>query len=582
MSWSSMSDGTGQDAHSCDVLVIGAGAAGLTTAITARKLGLDVLVVEKEPVFGGTTALSGGWLWVPCSSHALKAGIVDSLDSAREYLRSEIGASFDAAKVDAYLENAPRMVDFLERETAVRFMLGPTYPDYHPDQPGGKAAGRAICAMPFDGRELGADLARLRLPVREMTLYGLKVGSGPDFHHFLNARRSLRSAWHVTRRIARHAADVLLHGRDLLLMSGNALAARLARSALDLGIPVWLNAPAVELLQDTGAYGTIRVRGAIVQVKGKPVHVSARCGVVCAGGGFSHDLARRQQLFAHKPAAGEHYSLAAPGNTGDGLRLAESVGGYVETRMVAAAPWMPVSRVSYADGSSGTYPHSYERGKPGVIAVTVAGTRFANESNSYHDVVQALIDTQADGQPLSAFLVCDHRFVQRYGLGIAKPFPLPLRPYLRSGYLLRAGTLAALAAKAGIAPEALERTVAQFNANVALGTDPDFGRGTNAYNAYQGDPAHRPNPCLASIVHPPFYCVKIVPGDLGTFMGIATNAWGGVINRSGAPVEGLFAVGNDMASLFDGHYPGPGSNLGPAMTFGYLCARYMAGQFNPS
>jgi succinate dehydrogenase/fumarate reductase flavoprotein subunit len=582
MSWSSMPAGTGQDAHSCDVLVIGAGAAGLTTAITARKLGLDVLVVEKEPVFGGTTALSGGWLWVPCSSHALKAGIVDSLDSAREYLRSEIGASFDAAKVDAYLENAPRMVDFLERETAVRFMLGPTYPDYHPDQPGGKAAGRAICAMPFDGRELGADLARLRLPVREMTLYGLKVGSGPDFHHFLNARRSLRSAWHVTRRIARHAADVLLHGRDLLLMSGNALAARLARSALDLGIPVWLNAPAVELLQDTGPYGTIRVRGAIVQVKGKPVHVSARCGVVCAGGGFSHDLARRQQLFAHKPAAGEHYSLAAPGNTGDGLRLAESVGGYVETRMVAAAPWMPVSRVSYADGSSGTYPHSYERGKPGVIAVTVAGTRFANESNSYHDVVQALIDTQADGQPLSAFLVCDHRFVQRYGLGIAKPFPLPLRPYLRSGYLLRAGTLAALAAKAGIAPEALERTVAQFNANVALGTDPDFGRGTNAYNAYQGDPAHRPNPCLASIVHPPFYCVKIVPGDLGTFMGIATNAWGGVINRGGAPVEGLFAVGNDMASLFDGHYPGPGSNLGPAMTFGYLCARYMAGQFNPS
>jgi succinate dehydrogenase/fumarate reductase flavoprotein subunit len=577
-----MPDGTGRDAHSCDVLVIGAGAAGLTTAITARKLGLDVLVVEKEPVFGGTTALSGGWLWVPCSSHALNAGIVDSLDSAREYLRSEIGASFDAAKVDAYLENAPRMVDFLERETAVRFMLGPTYPDYHPDQPGGKAAGRAICAMPFDGRELGADLARLRLPVREMTLYGLKVGSGPDFHHFLNARRSLRSAWYVTRRIATHAADVLLHGRDLLLLSGNALAARLARSALDLGIPIWLNAPAVELLQDTGANGTIRVRGGIVHVKGKPVHVSARCGVVCAGGGFSHDLARRQQLFAHKPAAGEHYSLAAPGNTGDGLRLAESVGGYVETRMVAAAPWMPVSRVSYADGSSGTYPHSYERGKPGVIAVTVAGTRFANESNSYHDVVQALIDTQVDGQPLSAFLVCDHRFVQRYGLGIAKPFPLPLRPYLRSGYLLRAGTLAALAAKAGIAREALERTVTQFNAKVALGTDPDFGRGTNVYNAYQGDPAHRPNPCLAPIVRPPFYCVKIVPGDLGTFMGIATNAWGGVINRGGAPVEGLFAVGNDMASLFDGHYPGPGSNLGPAMTFGYLCARYMAGQFNPS
>ncbi|MES2972174.1 MAG: FAD-dependent oxidoreductase [Pseudomonadota bacterium] len=582
MSWSSMPDETGQDAHSCDVLVIGAGAAGLTTAITARKLGLDVLVVEKEPVFGGTTALSGGWLWVPCSSHAVKAGIADSLDSAREYLRSELGASYDAAKVDAYLENAPRMVDFLERETAVRFMLGPTYPDYHPDQPGGRAAGRAICAMPFDGLELGADLARLRPPVREMTLYGLKVGSGPDFHHFLNARRSLRSAWYVMRRIARHAADVMRHGRDVLLMSGNALAARLARSALDLGIPLWLDAPAVELLQDTGADGTVQVRGAIVRLKGRPVHVSARCGVVCAGGGFPHDMARRQQLFAHKPAAGEHYSLAAPGSTGDGLRLAESAGGYVDASFVAAAPWMPVSRVPYADGSSGTFPHSYERGKPGVMAVTASGTRFANESNSYHDVVQALIATQAGGRPVHAFLVCDHRFVQRYGLGIAKPFPLPLRPYLRSGYLQRAGTLAALAGKAGIVPEALERTVAEFNANAALGTDPAFGRGVNAYNAYQGDPAHRPNPCLAPIVQPPFYCVKIVPGDLGTFMGIVTNAHGGVLNRNGTPIEGLFAVGNDMASLFAGHYPGPGSNLGPAMTFGYLCARYMAGRLNPS
>lgn len=583
---SSSAADTGPDAQGgdvlVDVLVIGAGAAGLTTAITARKLGLEVLVVEKEPVFGGSTALSGGWLWVPCSPHAVKAGIVDDLDSARDYLRSEIGDFYDAAKVDAYLENAPRMVEFLERETVVRFTLGPTYPDYHPDQPGGKAAGRAICAMPFDGRELGEDLARLRPPVREMTLYGLKVGSGPDFHHFFNARRSVRSAWYVLCRIAKHAADVMRHGRDMLLMNGNALAARLARSALDLGIAVWVDAPAVDLLQDTGADGVARVRGAIVRYKGRSVRVSARCGVVCAGGGFSHDLARRQQLFAHKPSAQDHFSLAAPGNTGDGLRLAESAGGYVESHYIAAAPWMPVSRVPYADGSAGTFPHSYERGKPGVIAVTTAGTRFANESDSYHDVVQALIATQTNGKPVSAFLVCDHRFVRRYGLGIAKPFPLPLRPYLRSGYLLRAPTLAGLAAKAGIDADALERTVAEFNANAALGTDPAFGRGINAYNAYQGDPAQRPNPCLAPILQAPFYCVKTVPGDLGTFMGIATNAHGGVLSRGGAPIEGLFAVGNDMASLFGGHYPGPGSNLGPAMTFGYLCAHHMAGRLNPS
>jgi succinate dehydrogenase/fumarate reductase flavoprotein subunit len=564
------------------VLVIGAGAAGLTAAITARRCGLDVLVVEKEAVFGGTTALSGGWLWVPCSPHAQRAGIDDSLDSARQYLRGEIGSAYDAARIDAYLENAPRMVDFLERETSVRFMLGPTYPDYHPDRPGGKAAGRALCAVPLDGRALGADLARLRPPVREMTLYGLKVGSGPDFHHFFNARRSLRSALYVARRIARHAADVMLHGRDMLLMSGNALAARLARSALDLGIPLWVQAPAVALLQEDGADGTRRVTGAVVRMEGREVRVLARRGVVCAGGGFPHDLVRRRALYAHHPAPGEHFSLAAPGNTGDGLRLAESAGGYVDSRCAAAAPWMPVSRVPYADGSAGTFPHSYERGKPGAIAVTAAGTRFANESDSYHDVVQALIGTQTEGQPVSAFLVCDHRFVQRYGLGMAKPFPLPLRPYLRSGYLLRADSLAALARQAGIAPDVLERTVADFNAHAERGEDPAFGRGRNAYNAYQGDPANRPNPCLAPILQAPFYCVKILPGDLGSFMGIATNAHGGVLARDGRAVPGLFAVGNDMASIFAGHYPGPGSNLGPAMTFGYLCARYMAGQLSPS
>jgi len=243
---------------------------------------------------------------------------------------------------------------------------------------------------------------------------------------------------------------------------------------------------------------------------------------------------------------------------------------------------MPVSRVRYSDGSEGTFPHSYERGKPGVIAVTAAGVRFANESNSYHDVVQALIATQVNGQPVSAFLVCDHRFVQCYGLGIAKPFPLPLGPYLRSGYLLRAGTLDSLAEKAGIAPQALERTVAGFNANAVLGQDPEFGRGINAYNAYQGDPANLPNPCLAPILRAPFYCVKIVPGDLGTFMGIVTNAHANVLAPNGTPIKGLYAVGNDMASIFGGHYPGPGSNIGPAMTFGYLCAQHMAGQLTPS
>lgn len=555
----------------CDVLVIGAGAAGLAAAVTAKKAGLDVLVVEKDAVFGGTTALSGGWLWIPCNPLAQRAGIVDSLAKARTYLEHELGAQFDGTRIDAYLAHGPRMVDFFERETAVRFLLGTGYPDYHPAQPGGTAGGRAICAEPFDGRELGEQLAQLRPPVREMTLFGLKVGSGPDFAHFFNARRSLRSALYVGRRIFRHAADVARHGRDVLLMSGNALVARLAKTAFDLDIPLWLSAPALALVVEEG-----RVAGAHVRHEGRTVIVRARRGVVLAAGGFAHDLARRQRLYEHAPAADEHYSLAAPGSTGDGLRMAESAGGSVDETYVSAAPWMPVSRVPYRDGTFGTYPHSFERGKPGGIVVTPDGRRFTNESDSYHDVVRAMIRNHVPGKPAAAFLIGDARFVERYGIGMAKPFPLPLGPYLRSGYLQRGRTIVELAAQIGVVPAVLAATVTEFNTHAARGEDPAFGRGTNAYNHYQGDPRNAPNPCLAPIVTPPFYAVRMLPGDLGTFMGVRTDAVGAVLDARGTPIRGLFAIGNDMASIFGGHYPGPGANIGPAMTFGYICARHLA------
>jgi succinate dehydrogenase/fumarate reductase flavoprotein subunit len=553
------------------VLVVGAGAGGLATAVTARLAGLDVLVVEKEPQFGGTTALSGGWIWVPCSHHARAAGIEDSLDAARRYLESELGGRFDASRVDAYLGNAAPMVEFFEQKTAVRFMLGREYPDYHPTQPGGAAGGRALCPVPFDGRELGERLAWLRPPVREMTLYGLKVGSGPDFHHFFNARRSPRSAMYVARRVLRHVSDVARHGRDVLLLSGNALMARLGKSAFDLGIPLWLRAPAQSLVLDGK-----RVAGARVVHEGHVVEVRASRGVLLASGGFARDPQRRRALYPHAPEADEHFSLTAPGDTGDGLRMAEAAGAVVDASLVSAAPWMPVSRVPYADGTFGVYPHSYERGKPGAILVGPDGRRFVNESDSYHDVVAAMLARRAPATPAHAFIVADARFVSRYGLGIAKPFPLPMGPYLRSGYLRRADTIESLATQIGVNATALLDTITRFNAHAARGDDPDFGRGANAYNRYQGDSSNLPNPCLAPLAKPPFYAVRIVPGDLGTFMGLRTDEVGAVQDAGGRAIEGLYAVGNDMASLFGGHYPGPGSNIGPAMTFGYLCARHLA------
>ncbi|MFO1306083.1 MAG: FAD-dependent oxidoreductase [Burkholderiales bacterium] len=560
----------------CDVLVVGAGAGGLATAITARLSGLEVIVVEKEAQFGGTTALSGGWIWVPCSHHARAAGVDDSPAAARRYLEHELGQRFDPARVDTYLQNAPEMVEFFERHTAVRFQLGREYPDYHPSQPGGASGGRALCPVPFDGRELGERLEWLRPPVREMTLYGLKVGSGPDFHHFFNARRSPRSAWYVARRVARHMTDVARHGRDVLLMSGNALMARLGKTVFDLDIPLWLATPARELLVE----GAVVV-GARITREGRPVEVRARRGVVLAAGGFARDQERRRVLFPHAPNPGEHHSLTGPGNTGDGLRMAEAVGAAIESSCVSAAPWMPVSEVRYADGTFGVYPHSYERGKPGAILVGPDGRRFCNESDSYHDVVQAMIARRRPGTAPHAYLVADARFLRRYGLGMAKPFPLPLRPYLRSGYLRRARTLEGLASAIGVDASALVETVTRFNRHAARGEDPEFNRGANAYNRYQGDLAQRPNPCLAPIDEPPFYAVRVLPGDLGTFMGLRTNELGNVLDRDGHPVGGLFAVGNDMASLFGGHYPGPGSNIGPAMTFGFVCARHLAAAATP-
>jgi succinate dehydrogenase/fumarate reductase flavoprotein subunit len=303
--------------------------------------------------------------------------------------------------------------------------------------------------------------------------------------------------------------------------------------------------------------------------------VRARRGVVLAAGGFPHDLARRRALFRHAPSGAEHWSPAPPGNTGDGLRLGEAVGAAVEDRYPNAAAWVPVSLVPLPDGTFGTFPHFVDRSKPGVIAVTRNGKRFVNEADSYHDFVQAMVRA-TEGEEHAAWFICDHTAQRRYGLGYAKPFPLPLQPYLGSGYLKRGRTLEALAAQAGIDAAGLARTVAEYNGPAASGEDPAFGRGSTAYNRSLGDPAVQPNPCVAPLAKAPFYAVKVVPGDLGTFAGLRGDRHARVLDAEGRPIPGLYAAGNDLASIMGGNYPGGGITLGPAMTFGYIAAQHMA------
>jgi succinate dehydrogenase/fumarate reductase flavoprotein subunit len=561
-----------QETYECDALVVGSGCAGMSAAVTAGHRGLNVLIVEKEPHFGGTTARSGGWLWIPGTSLARAWGITESPEQARTYLRHEAGNSFDAARVDAFLANGPEAVDFFTSNTALRFDMPLTFPDYHAEAPGGAQGGRSMVTRPFDGHELGEHIKDLGAPLPELTVFGMMLGSGKEIIHFMRATKSLTSAVYVAKRLSRHAGDVMRNGRGMTLTNGNALAGRLAKSVFDLKIPLWLSSPVRELIVEDGA-----VRGAVIERDGKPVHVTAKRGVILACGGFPHDVDRRRAMFPHAPTGAEHFSPGPTGNTGDGLRLAESAGGRVQDSLPNAAAWVPVSITTRKDGSKGVMPHFIDRAKPGVIAVTRGGVRFANEGNSYHDFVQEMVKAAKPGEEITAFLITDHRSLRRYGLGCVPPFPMPLGHHLNTGYLLRGATLAELAAKAGIDPKALEATIARFNQAAAEGRDPDFGKGSRAYNRYQGDALHGPNPCIAPIQDGPFYAIKMVIGDLGTYAGIKTDEHARALDGDGQPITGLYAAGNDMASIMGGNYPGAGITLGPALTFGYIAGKHIAG-----
>lgn len=554
------------DVFDCDVLVVGSGAGGLSAAVTSAKLGQRVIVAEKAALFGGTTARSGGWLWIP--NHPLQAsiGVKDSIEDASTYLLHEAGEHFDPERVNAFLTAGPRMVEYFLRETVVKFDPSALFSDYHPDAPGGKPGGRSIVASAFDGRELGPLLAKLRPPLPELTVFGIMIGSGAELVHFMRWSKSLASALFVARRLLGHGIATLVHGRGVRLTNGNALAGRLLKSALDAGVQLWDSAPVRELVAEGGT-----VKGAVVEREGKAVKVRAARGVVLACGGFPQDLARRAKLFPH---AADHHSPAPESNTGDGLRMAEGVGGTVGETLPNAAAWVPVSQVPRSDGTTGLFPHFIDRAKPGVIAVLQTGVRFVNEGNSYHDFIQALMAT---GQR-HAWLVTDHRAIRKYGLGFVKPRPLPLGEQLDSGYLKRGDTLADLAARIGVDSVAFEATLARYNTHAASGADPDFGKGGSAYNRFYGDIDIQPNVCVAPIVQAPYYAVRVVIGDLGTYAGIRTNGNAQVLDANKRPITGLYAAGNDALSIMGGNYPGPGITLGPAMTFGWIAAHHLAGK----
>ena len=371
-------------AVTCDVLVAGSGAGGFAAALTARLLGLDVLMVEKESLFGGTTAYAAGVIWVPVNSHQKAAGVTDTREAALAYLTHHVGNRLDRARAEAFVENAPRMLDLFEREGFAAFTLAPTWADYHPDEPGASQGGRSLVPDDYDGKALGPWFTKLRPPIKTMTAFGGMMVGRNDLPHVYRMTQSMRSALHVGRMVARYAWDRLSHSRGTRLVNGNALIARLAVNAFQRDIPLWLSSPVVELI-----YRNNRVAGAVVEREGKHQKVNVRCGVVLACGGFPANDELKRRVYPHVAAGKNHVSLAPSGNGGDGLRLAQSVGGTFHGEVHQPAAWTPVSLVPQPDGSIVPFPHFFDRGKPGYISVDRRGRRFVNEAMSYHVFVPA-------------------------------------------------------------------------------------------------------------------------------------------------------------------------------------------------
>lgn len=558
-----------------DVLVVGSGAGGLSAAVTAAYHGLQVLVVEKAEACGGATSWSGGWAWTPGNPLAKADGVNEDRELFRTYLRESLGEDYDQDRVEAFLEAVPQMVGFFQNHTSLQFVPGAKINDIYGNTPGAGTGHRSVGPAPFNARAVRPEVrAKMRHQLYATSFLGMGIMAGEDLGKFLSASKgSLSGILHAAKRFIPHVLDLAIHRRSMQLVNGTALTARLMKSADDLGVQIRVNTEAKELLTDAqGKITGVRLHGPQGQYT-----VTARRGVVLATGGFPQDTQRRAELFPKTPTGTEHWSLAPAECNGSGANMAQAVGAKFNTSVASAAAWCPVSLIRYPNGKTGTFPHIMDRAKPGSIGVLANGKRFVNEANGYYDYVAAMIDATPQGAEVTSWQIADSRFVRRYPLGMAKPLPVPLTPYLRNGYLIKGNTLSELARKCGIDAATLEATVAEFNANARRGLDPEFGRGETAFNRYGGDAAVSPNPSLAPIEKGPFYAVKVVPGSFGTFAGIDVDAKARVLNEDGEIIDGLYAVGNDQVSVMGGHYPAGGINLGPALTFGYVAARDLAG-----
>jgi succinate dehydrogenase/fumarate reductase flavoprotein subunit len=542
----------------------------MTAALTASLNGLQAIVLEHCDHIGGTSARSSGTVWVPDNRYLRAQGVEGDGEQAAHYLASLIGERGDPLIWRAFLENAPRMLDDLESRAGIEFRPYLTAPDYRQDHPGAAKGGRALEPLPFDGRTLGADFARIAWPIPELMLFGGMMITRGEAAQLLRADRSLASMALGARLVGRYLRDRLRYERGTRLVLGNALVARLLKALLDRGVSVLTGARTRRLI---GAEG--RIDGVEAVLGGKPLVIETRRGVVLAGGGFPASASWRTR---HLPEPVAAFTPAAPGCDGSTIELGLAAGAALGPSGIDNALWFPSSIAQRTDGSTAVYPHIVlDRAKPGLIAVDHAGKRFVNEAVSYHEFVRAMYRAHREVPAIPAWLICDRDFVRRYGLGLIRPRTPNLRKYVVSGYLHEAPTIGGLADAIGLSAYTLQYSIERSNASARTGLDEEFGKGGNIYDRNNGDPNVKPNPCLGLIAKPPFYAVPVLPTPLGTSLGLRADVHARVCNESGQPIPGLYVSGNDMQSAFGGEYPGAGAQLGQAMTFGWIAARHAAG-----
>lgn len=559
--------------HSVDVLVVGSGNGAMTAALCCYEMGTqDVLVIEKADKFGGTSSISGGGVWVPCNRYAKAAGADDSLETAREYLRQTIPADqVPEDMLDTYIEQAPKMIDFLHERTRVRYLSLYQYPDYYTNLESSRSGHRSMEPEPININELGDEWDKLVNTHQMMYLFNI-IGITQDEAHILVGRLQgwlgltlkllfkyfLDIPWRLKSRRARRCA------------TGCAGVARLRVSMQDRNIPLWLNTTMTDLIAKDG-----KVIGVEVERDGKKQRIQARKAVILAAGGFEHNQSMREQYL---PKPTNHlWSAGCRTNTGDAIRAGQELG--AATRLMNGAWWCttisvpgePIPRLSIQ-----------EKSFPGSVLVGPDGKRIANESQNYMAYQLEFFEVHSEARPcIPSYLIFDAKFRASYIVGplltssLKPDWTIP-QSYYDEGFLAKADSLDELARKINIDPQTLQQTVSDLNGYAQTGKDLEFQRGDAVYDRYYGDPSVKPNPCLAPIAKPPFYAFKQDPGDFGTNGGLVTNVDAQVLKENGEAIQGLYAIGNCAAPVLP-TYPGPGSTLGTAMTFAWQAAKNITG-----